>query len=564
MVGFQPDPDIDSYEIHEREWDSYEELYETFEWDVPETFNFATYACDRWAADHGRIALYGGGPGVEDRAYTYRQLQWIVNRLANYFRDQGIERGDRIGINTPQKPETAMAHLAAWKMGAISIPASTLYGPDALGYRFGDAGVDAVVADEKNIDAVREVKSDLDLAALLTVDESDPEADERDFWAVQGDYSANFETVEADPVDTLLVLYTSGTTGQPKGVVIPHQSMLGQLPGYIASHLDLEVNEDDTIWTPVEWAWSGTITVTMGPALYLGRPVVAYYTAESFDPASAFEVIDRYGVTAMFTPATALRMMMQVASPTDDYDVDTLRSISSGGESLGDDVANWADWTFAGATVHELFGQTEAPNIVGEISKLFPRQEGAVGKPIPGFEVALLDEETAEPTIPVGDVGEFAFRYEDNPIAFTEYWGMPERTAETLKNGWLRTGDLGRRDEDGYYYYVGRKDDVIITSGYRVGPDEVEDNVSSHEAVVDTGVIGVPHDERGKIVKAFVTLADGYEPSESLRTELQEHVKERGAKYAYPREIKFVDELPRTVTGKIRRVELREREGVDE
>lgn len=401
------------------------------------------------------------------------------------------------------------------------------------------------------------------LETILTVGVAEPRENETDIWTAQASHDPDFEPVETSPEETMLILYTSGTTGEPKGVVLPHRTMLGQLPGYIASHLDLDVREDDTVWTPVEWSWSGTITVTMGPALYLGLPVVAHYDPGSFDPESAFRIIDRYDVTAMFAPATALKMMMQVDTPGGRFDRQTLRTISSGGESLGQDVSAWAEDTFAGARIHELFGQTEAPKIVGGIPQLVPRREGSVGTPIPGYDVALLDPETAEPTVAVGDVGEFAFRYEANPIAFSEYYGKPELTGETKKNGWLRTGDLGRRDEDGYYYYVGPKDDVIITTGSRVGPDEIEGAIASHPAVLDAGVIGIPHQERGQIVKAFVALAEGQGPSESLGTSIQDHVRERSASYAYPRALEFVDERPRTVTGKVRRVDLRVREGIE-
>lgn len=563
MGDFTVNPDLEAYRFYEQEWGSYEQLFETFEWEVPDKFNFATYACTRWAPDKQRIALFGGGTGESDRTYTYWQLERVTNRLANYFQDQGIERGDRIGITMPQKPETAMLHLAAWKMGAVSVPASTLYGPDALKYRFSDAGVRGVVVDEECLDSVREIKRELDLEMVLTVGDINLEDNETDFWTAQECHSPEFENVATNADDNLIIIYTSGTTGDPKGTVHAHRVMLGHLPSYISSHLDFDVRGDDVVWTPVEWSWTGTILATMGPALYLGLPVVAHYTPGSFDPETAFEAVERYGVTATFIPATALKMMMQVDDPTDNYDLNSMRIIGSGGEALGEEVSNWADRTFEGATVHELFGQTEASGLVEEITEMFPRRKGSIGKPTPGHDVRILDPETAEANVSIGEVGEIGVWYEGDPVCMKEYWKKPELTAEKIKNGWLRTGDLGRRDEDEYFYFEGRKDDVITSSGYRIGPDEVEESMIGHEAVLDAGVIGVPDEERGNIVKAFVELANGFEPSEGLRQDIQEHVKERSAKYAYPRELEFIDKLPRTVTGKIRRVDLREQEGIE-
>jgi acetyl-CoA synthetase len=558
-------PDIEAYTFYEEEWESYDQLVESFEHEVPEQFNLATYLCDRWAKDKSKVALFGDGDGLEPETYTYWQLRNITNRLANYFRQQGIEEGDRIGIYIPQKPETAMAHIAAWKLGAISVPLSPLFGTEGLQYRLDDSGAKACIVDQEKLDTFRAVKDDLEeLETVLTVDEENPESDETDFWAAQETVSREFETVQTDAEDAATILYTSGTTGDPKGVVHAHRFLLGSLPNFLVGYCNLELQDSDVFWTPADWAWIAGLFVTMAPTLYHGKPLLAYHRDGPFDAVETFDIIERYGISASFLPPTALRMMMQETEEARNYDLSSLRSISSGGESLGSDVSEWAEDVFDGAVVQEVYGQTESMYIVQEIQKLFPRREESMGKPGVGRdEVSLMDLETGEPTVSVDEVGEIAIRYEDDPIVFKEYWQEPEKTAEVRNDGWHYTGDTGKRDADGYYYFVGRKDDVIISSGHRIGPDELENTIASHDAVVNVGVIGVPDEKRGTIPKAYVELAKGYEESDDPTEELQQYTKDKLAKHEYPREIEFVDELPLTVTGKVRRTELREWEDVE-
>lgn len=557
-------PDIEAYTFYQQEWKNYEDLYDAFEHQVPEKFNIATYACSRWANDKGRVALFGDTSDGESQTYTYWQLENITNRLSNYFQKRGIEPGDRIGINMPQKPETAIAHLAAWKIGAVSIPLSSLFGSEALEYRLNDSGAKAVIVDEMNIDALRSIKDDLNaLETILTVGNLEREADEEDFWASQEGTSREFDNVETAAEDHAIILYTSGTTGPPKGVLHAHRSLLGHLTGFVDGYCNLEIRDSDVLWTPAEWAWIASVLGTMASTLYHGLPLVAYYSPGPFDPIEAFDVLESYGVTATFMPPTALRMMMQRTKRAREHDLSEVRSIYSGGESLGEDVVEWAEDVFGDAVVHEVYGQTEANMVLEESTKLFDRREGSLGKPIPGREVSLLDRDTGKPTVSVGEVGEIGVRCEGDPICFKEYWNKPDKTANTLQDGWVRTGDLAKRDEDGYFYFVSRKDDVIISAGYRIGPDEVEDTVASHPAVVNAGVIGVPDDKRGQIPKAFIVLTEEYQPTDDLKSELQSYVKDRLAKYEYPRKIEFIEELPQTVTGKVKRTALREREGID-
>jgi acetyl-CoA synthetase len=568
---------LDAYQFYEEDWDSYEQLREDFEWEVPDQFNMATYVCDRWATDRRRVALFGeresqgepstqpdatGVPAGDRETYTFWQFRNITNRLANYLRERGVERGDRVGVNAPQRPETVFAHVAAWKLGAVSVPLSTLFGPDAVEYRLDDCDAVAAVVDASNLDSVREARESLPaLETVVTVGDADTRDDEVAFQDAVADQPRTFETVATDAEDDAIIIYTSGTTGDPKGVRHAHRMLLGHLPLFVTTMLNVESPEGGVFWTPAEWAWIASLFDVVVPALYYGQPVVAYDGGQ-FDPEIAFEVIERYGVTNFFAPPTALRMMMQVED-TDRFDVGTLDTIASGGESLGQNIVDWAADTFGGTTVHEGYGQTEANMLVGGCTALTEFREGYIGRAGPGHEIAIVDPETAEPTVDRGEVGEIALRYEGNPVCFVEYWNKPEKTAGKVRNGWLLTEDLGLLDEDGYLQFKSRKDDVIISAGYRIGPEEVEDSVAGHEAAADAAVIGVPDDERGTVPKAFVVLAEGYDPTEETRESLRQHVRDRLAKYEYPRDVEFVDDLPKTATGKVRRASLREREGLD-
>ncbi|ARS91610.1 acyl-CoA synthetase [Natrarchaeobaculum aegyptiacum] len=567
---------LEAYHFHEREWDGYDQLREAFEWEVPNRFNMATFVCDRWAEDgetSDRVALYVDGERGERDQYTFGEFHEVTNRLANALADAGVERGDRIGVNAPQTPETVFAHVAAWKLGAVSVPLSTLFGPDALAYRLTDSEARVCVVHESNVDALREVAADVPtLESVLTVGDVDPPDDdhddlEDDFWEALEAQPSAFETVDTAAEDDAIVIYTSGTTGDPKGVRHAHRMLLGHLPLFLTTFCNLEIGADDVYWTPAEWAWIASLFDVVVPGLYYGRPVVAYEGGE-FDPDAAFEVIERYEVTNFFAPPTALRMMMQVEEPRDRFDVDSVRVIPSGGESLGQSIVDWAEATFDGAAVHEGYGQTEANLLVGDCTALAEFREGKMGRPAPGHDVRIVDPQTAEATVEPGEVGEIAVRYEGNPVCFKEYLGKPERTARKVRNGWLLTEDLGTVDGDGYFAFKSRTDDVIISAGYRIGPEEVEESLAGHDAVADAAVIGVPHDERGEVPKAYVVPAEGATPETdddrtTLRDDLKTHVRERLAAYEYPRELEFVAELPKTTTGKVRRADLRDREGLE-
>jgi acetyl-CoA synthetase len=553
-----PTERLDAYHFYEQDWDSYEELQEAFEWEVPDRFNIAAYTCDRWANERGRVAVFAEDAAGNEQVYTFWRLQQEANRLANYLSEAGVERGDRVGVNLNQRPETLVAHIACWKLGAVSVPLSLLFGPEAIEHRLGDCDAVACIVEEANVDALREA----DLPALetvLTLGDVDRQPGEMDLHEAMAESSREFETLDTHAEDDAIIIYTSGTTGPPKGVRHVHRFLLGHLPVTAAGFIGTGTTEDRVTWTPVEWSWIGSLFSAVMPTLYYGQPVVAYAGGQ-FDPHEAFRILEKYGVTSFSAPPTALRMMMQVEDP--DYDFGELRTIGSGGESVGEGIRTWAAETFGVDAVEEAYGQTEANLLVSERSELVEHKGGKMGPAAPGHEVAIVDERTRERLGP-GEVGEIAVRYEDNPVCFTEYWERPEKTARKVQDGWLLTEDLGTVDEDGYFEFVGRTDDVIISSGYKIGPEEVEETLAGHDAVADVGVIGVPDDERGQVPKAFIVTAGEHDPAD-LRERLQEYVRDRLANYEYPREIEFLDDLPRTSTEKVRRRDLRKREGLVE
>jgi acetyl-CoA synthetase len=368
-------------------------------------------------------------------------------------------------------------------------------------------------------------------AALLDVD--------TDLPRLLAEASPRFAPVAATPDTPALLVYTSGTTGPPKGALHGHRVLAGHLPGFELSH-DFFPQPGDRIWTPADWAWIGGLYDVLMPALHHGMPVVAY-RAQRFDPEGTLDLMERVGIRNVFMPATALRMLRAAAgggSPA-------LRTVASGGETVGEETTAWVGERL-GVRLNEFYGQTEANLLIGNCSA-WPAKAGSMGLPYPGHDVRLLD-------------GEVAVRVEGNPVAFLGYWRSPDATAAKVRDGWLLTGDLAEQDGDGYLWFVGRTDDLISSGGYRIGPGEIEDCLLRHPAVALAAAIGVPDETRGEVVKAFVVPAPGADRGEALVTELRDWVRGRLAPYEVPRTVEFVDELPLTVTGKIRRNELRRRE----
>jgi acetyl-CoA synthetase len=545
-------------DLIDREYSGYEELYRTFEWSVPDSFNLATACCDRWATDADRVAMYARDAAGTDESSTFGELRSQANRLATSLQHHGVERGDRVCVSGSQTATTMIGHLAAWKLGAISVPLSVLLGPEALEYRLGDCDPSAFIVSGETVETLRTLEHDVD--HVVVPDEVDPVGREVTYSAAVSDADDSVSTRETAPDDGAIIIYTSGTTGRPKGALLPHQVVLGALPCVILGLFNLELHEGDVGRTAVEWSWAGALVDFVLPLWFFGKPVVGLAHRE-LDAETEFDLVDTFDVTLYNAPPTALRMLSRAEDPGSRHDLGSLRGLFSGGEAVSRDIFEWAEAVFDEPTLQQGYGQTEAPAFIGDCEALeVPYKQGKLGKPSPGSEVAILDPETGEPTVEQGDVGEIGLRYDGNPGCFRRYWQQPEKTSAKIQDGWLLSEDLGRRTDDGYIVFEGRKDDVIVSAGYKIGPEEIEDVLATHEAVADAGVIAIPDDTRGAIPKAFVTLRQGTTPEDSLADELQSYVRDRLAKYQYPRAIEFIDELPTTTSGKLRRVELRERE----
>jgi acetyl-CoA synthetase len=546
---------LESYHLYQREWDNFDQIRDAFEWECPDEFNIASYICDRWATGDQRVALYAENSAGDRREVTYDDLGRRANALANFLAQRGVSRGDRIGICLPPRPEAMIVNIAAWKLGAISVPLSTLFGPEAIEYRMTDCDARVAFVDESTADTFRDT---VDLETFVLVDDT-AQAGETDYGDILADYSSEFETVGTDPEDDACIIYTSGTTGDPKGVLHAHRFVLGMLPFVNRCFMQDNTTDGEVWWTPVDWSWVAAMGNIL-PALFFGIKHVAYDGGE-FDPERAFELIDRYDVTVFGCPPTVLRMMQTVERPGERFDVSTLRMIVCGGETLEEATIDWVDKTFDGATVQETYGQTESGMNIADFHPPAPIRHDKMGIAMPGQEVEIVDPETGKPTVETGEIGEIAVRYESNLGCFKEYWNKPEKTEQKIQNGWLLTEDLGTVDEDGYFSFATRKDDIIISSGYKISPQEIEETLGTHDAVFRAGVIAAPHEERGEIPRAYVSLVEDAATTEDLRQELQAYVKDRLAKYEYPRELEFVESLPRTNTGKVSRQKLREQAG---
>jgi acetyl-CoA synthetase len=532
---------------------TYDEVYNSFRWKVPRFFNIGVDICDKWADERYRLALiYEDEEGRADK-YTFWDLKRLSNRLANALTARGVGRGERVGILLPQCPEAALSHIAVYKIGGIAIPLFTLFGPDALEYRLGNSGAKAVITDAANIGKILEIRERLPQLNTLIVTKGRKEEGVVDFWEALEKGSPYFDPAKTKADDPALIIYTSGTTGPPKGALHAHRVLLGHVPGVEFFH-DFFPKKDDLYWTPADWAWIGGLIDVLLPSWHHGVPVVAY-RAKKFDPEQAFHFIAKYGIRNAFMPPTALKMMRQVKDPKARYDF-KMRTIGCGGETLGEELLGWGKEVMD-LVINEFYGQTECNLVVGNCAEIMEVRRGSMGKAIPGHRVEVIDD--SGNVLPSGSVGEVAIQRPD-PVMFLEYWGNPEATREKFIGDWLCTGDLAKKDEAGYFWFVGRKDDVITSSGYRIGPAEIEDCLLKHPSVGLVAVIGAPDPVRTEIVKAFIVLKPESAATPSLKEDIQNFVKTRLAAHEYPREIEFVKELPLTATGKIMRKELRKME----
>ncbi len=530
--------------------DSYETLYSQFSWNIPDYYNIGVDICDKWADGSDRQALIYEASDGNVRRYSFDDLRALSNRAANLFAARGLGRGDRVAILLPQQPEVALVHIAAYKLGAIAVPLFTLFGFDALRYRLVDSAARAIVTDAVGVEKITRIRDDLpQLETVFCVDH--PVAGSEDFYALLDAASDSHTPVRTAATDPAMIVYTSGTTGAPKGALLPHSTLLGHMPGVEMSH-DFLGREGDLMWTPADWAWVGGLIDVLFAAWHLGVAVVARRFGK-FDAEAAFDLMARHAVRNVFLPPTALKMLRTVDNPAGRWRLN-LRSLASGGESLGIELLHWSQQRL-GVTINEFYGQTECNMTVSSCSALFDVKPGAIGKAAPGHRVAVIDNSGG--IVPAGEQGRIAVRSPD-PVMFLEYWNNPAATQAKFIGDWLVTGDMGIEDEQGYLTFVGRDDDVITSAGYRIGPGPIEDCLLSHPAVRMAAVVGKPDPQRTQIVKAYVVLRDGIDASDSLTRELQEHVRTHLSAHEYPREVRYVDALPQTATGKVIRRELRD------
>ena len=532
---------------------TYEEICQSFKWEIPKYYNIGVDICDKWARQPTRLALIYENPDRGVERYTFRDLAKLSNRFANGLVAHGVKRGDRVALLLPQCPETAISHIAVYKIGAIALPLFTLFGVDALEYRLSNCGAKAIVTDRENLPKIMEISGKLRDLEIVIVVGGEGLSRVLDFQDLIEGGSTRFEPFNSRADDPALIIYTSRTTGPPKGALHTHRVLLGHLPGVEFPHC-FSPQAGDLFWTPADWAWIGGLIDVLLPSWHHGVPVLAR-RAMKFDPEEAFRLIAKHRVRNLFMPPTALKMMRQVQDPARRYDYD-VRTIGSGGESLGEDLLEWGRETFS-VTINEFYGQTEVNLVIGSCSEAMTPKPGSMGRAIPGHNVEVVDED-GNPVAP-REVGEIAVKRPD-PVMFLEYWQDPESTEAKFIGDWCLTGDLAKRDEDGYFWFEGRKDDLITSSGYRIGPTEIEECLMKHPSVAMAAVIGRPDDVRTEVVKAFIVPKPGVTPDDALKIEIVRFVKRRLAAYQYPREIEFTDELPMTATGKIMRGVLKNRE----
>ena len=528
--------------------DDYAELTRSFAWKVPDRYNIGVDVCDKHADDPGRVALIVEEEDGTVRRHTFAEIRELTNRLCNVLVAHGLQRGDRLAVLLPQSPETAIAHVAGFKAGLITIPLFALFGAEALEYRLGDSGARVLVTDKAGYEKVAPLRDRLPALELVLCIDGAPEGTVGFQEALAG-ASDVFTPVDTGPDDPAVIIYTSGTTGSPKGALHGHRVLLGHLPGVELPH-EFFPQPDDLFWTPADWAWIGGLFDVLMPAWHHGVPVLAH-RFRKFDPHEAVELMKRHKVRNVFLPPTAIKLMRRAGVTGEGLN---LRTVASGGETLGGELLEWGRSVF-GVTINEFYGQTECNLVVGNAASHLGFRAGSMGRAIPGHRVEVIDERGD--VVPAGTVGAIAIHRPD-PVMFLGYWNKPDATRDKFIGDWLVTGDLGRRDEDGFFWYVGRDDDVITSGGYRIGPGEVEECLIGHPAVAMAAVIGVPDPIRTEIVKACVVLRAGVEPTAELAREIQDFVKVRLAAHEYPREVAFVAELPMTVTGKVMRRVLRQ------
>jgi acetyl-CoA synthetase len=566
-------------------------MHAGFRWQVDTYFNIADVCCRRWANDipttdgHSpairRTAVRAHHPDSESVFYAYAELQQSADALSHALRALGVRRGDCVAVVMPQRFETVVAYMAVLQMGAVVMPLSVLFGPEALAFRLQDSGAVLAIGDDSSMANLQMIRPQCPaLRTVMAVGSAKGEADVDYDSALAAQQSA-FTAVRTKAADAAILIYTSGTTGPPKGALLAHSALLGNLPGFVCSQnwfgFDGQSNASShaVLWSPADWTWTGGLMDALLPTLYFGRPIVAYNGR--FSPELAFSLMQAQGVTHTFLFPTALKAMMKAyPHPREHFSLE-LEAIMSAGEAVGDAVFAYAQDEM-GVGINEMFGQTEINYVVGNCQQRWPAKPGSMGKAYPGHQVKVIDDAGLECAVGVpGDVAvnRFDVHGVPDPIFFIGYWNNPAATAAKFTGDWCRTGDMASRDADGYLWYEGRADDVFKSSGYRIGPGEIENCLVKHPAVANAAVVPKPDLARGAVVKAYVVLSPEFSQQRDqarrasksgasmdaferdLIATLQAHVKNLLAPYEYPKEIEFIDALPMTTTGKVQRRVLR-------
>ena len=532
--------------------ESYEDICRKFSWQIPEYFNIADAVCDRWADDTARIAMTHENLDGSVKNFTFAEIKRYSNQFANLLNCLGLEQGDRALVLLTQSPECAISHVACFKSGIVSCLASVLFGPDAIQHRLTSTNAKVCITNKANLSKVQNIRGACPSLEHIVVVDDDSPSHALSLWRSIADQNDTFDNVKTLSEDTAWISFTSGTTGQPKGVLMPHRILLGNKPLF-EYYYDYGPREGDTLWSPADWAWIAGLINILLVGWYSGCRVVST-DMEGFNAEAAFRILGQHDITVSLLTPTVLKLMRQIDS--EESPELQLRVVLSGGEAVGKELALWADDRF-GLTISEGFGQTECNGMIGTNPRLMAVRHGSLGKAMPGSVCAIVDNDGNE--VERGVQGNIAIK-RPHPAMFSGYLNNPEATEGKFINDWMITGDLGEQDEDGFLWFHGRTDDVITSSGYRIGPTEIEDCLLKSPAVQLAAVIGVPDETRTELIKAFIVVSENTDPTDALAESLKELVRENLAKHEVPRSIEFVDSLPMTTTGKIMRRTLRDQE----
>ena len=532
--------------------ESYEDICRKFSWQIPEYFNIADAVCDRWADDTTRIAMTHENLDGSVKNFTFAEIKRYSNQFANLLNSLGLEQGDRALVLLTQSPECAISHVACFKSGIVSCLASVLFGPDAIQHRLTSTNAKVCITNKANLSKVQNIRGACPSLEHIVVVDDDSPSHALSLWRSIADQNDTFDNVKTLSEDTAWISFTSGTTGQPKGVLMPHRILLGNKPLF-EYYYDYGPREGDTLWSPADWAWIAGLINILLVGWYSGCRVVST-DMEGFNAEAAFRILGQHEITVSLLTPTVLKLMRQIDS--EESPELQLRVVLSGGEAVGKELALWADDRF-GLTISEGFGQTECNGMIGTNPRLMAVRHGSLGKAMPGSVCAIVDDDGNE--VERGVQGNIAIK-RPHPAMFSGYLNNPEATEGKFINDWMITGDLGEQDEDGFLWFHGRTDDVITSSGYRIGPTEIEDCLLKSPAVQLAAVIGVPDETRTELIKAFIVVSENTDPTDALAESLKELVRENLAKHEVPRSIEFVDSLPMTTTGKIMRRTLRDQE----